>query len=67
MNEEYERVLSELSRRGFRFDFEPDCATASKVTSGGGNTLDNPTAGELGQLVQGISIVSIMKTRSKRK
>jgi hypothetical protein len=67
MNEEYERLLSELSSRGFRFEFEPDCATASRVTSAGGKTLDNPTPEELGQLAQGISIVSIMKTRSKRK
>ena len=67
MNEEYERLLSELARRGFRFEFEPESATASRVTSAGGNALDNPTAEELGQLVQGIAIVSIMKTRSKRK
>ena len=67
MNEEYKRLLSELARRGFRFEFEPDCATASRVTSAAGNALDNPTPEELGQLVQGISIVSITKTRSKRK
>ena len=67
MNEEYERSLSELAGRGFRFKFEPESATASRVTSAGGNALDYPTPEELGQLVQGISIVSIMKTRSKRK
>ena len=67
MNEEYERLLSELTRRGFRFEFEPDSATASRVTSAGGNALDYPTPEELGQLVQGISIVSIMKARSTRK
>jgi hypothetical protein len=42
MNEEYERLLSELTRRGFRFEFAPDCATASRVTSAGGNALDYP-------------------------
>jgi hypothetical protein len=67
MNEQYERLLSELARRGFRFEFEPDCAAASRVTSAGGKALDNPTPEELGQLVQGISIVSLMKTRPKRK
>jgi hypothetical protein len=46
MNEEYERLLSELTRRGFRFEFEPDCATASRVTSAGGNALDYPTPEE---------------------
>ena len=67
MNEEYERLLSELVRRGFRFEFEPDSAIASRVTSAGGNALDDPTAVELGRLVQGISIVSIIEARSKRK
>jgi len=67
MNEEYERLLSEPSSRGFRCKFEPDCATASRVASAGGKTLDNPTPEEMGQLAQGISVVSIMKTRSKRK
>jgi hypothetical protein len=59
-------LLSELAtRRGFRFEFDPDGATVSKVTSAGGNTVDNPTPEELGQLVRGIAILSIMKTRSK--
>jgi hypothetical protein len=67
MNEEYERLLSELARRCFRFEFEPDSTIASRLTSAGGNALDDPTPVELGQIVQGVSIVSIIEARSKRK
>ena len=58
-------LLSALTRRGFRFEFDSGSDTVLRVTSAGGNALDKPTHEELGELVRGISIVSIIKKRLK--
>src|SRR6266478_8841632 len=43
VTEEYDAVLAGLQRRGFRLELSADDESVVRVTSPGGNTLDQPS------------------------
>jgi hypothetical protein len=61
---EWENLLAGLASKGYTFKTGPEGDTIAQITSITGKVLENPTKAELGQLLSGMTIDSVLRERA---